>query len=415
MLFGSKKQIFRFSKWVCTTDIVKLLFLFLMIFPKGGVKYQNVPITWGYFLFTLIGGILMFRPRFFCSKTKVLAFVFLIPFQLISLITLLINGTIAPGLLASFLFSFFLIPFFCLMIFSESIDLLPLSTIELFLKKSMLFVALYGLVIFVVHGITGYILEIPFLTVNYHDVGNLATKCNSRAFLLKLFSTYNNGNIFGISLLIFLPVYCYWEKRFFPQFCVKLALLLTLSRTVWIGLLLNEILFDILIYKQIRKALLKTGIIISLILTCLHFLGFPLYFMFNKNLGGRAFQLDILQTSSLFSDRPFSGILEISYLGVLDQFGYVGLFTYVVGLFFPLWLYGVYKKEKQRHQKALALGLFIYLFIAASDGAVLLIPVMAFFWLNVSLLFKPDPKIVPAFDKIASHPLLLQRLQNEIL
>ena len=56
-------------------------------------------------------------------------------------------------------------------------------------------------------GCVGKFIEIPFLTVNAGDYGTLeSTKHINRGGYLKLISTYNNGNVYGVATLILLPL-----------------------------------------------------------------------------------------------------------------------------------------------------------------------------------------------------------------
>ena len=104
----------------------------------------------------------------------------------------------------------------------------------------------------------GRFVEIPFLTVNFHDVGTLeTTKYIDRGGIFKLISTYNNGNVYGVCLLMLLPFYNSVEPSKLKRMIVKLSLLLTLSRTVWFGLFFAEILTYLYVYRITFKTWIK--------------------------------------------------------------------------------------------------------------------------------------------------------------
>jgi len=56
-------------------------------------------------------------------------------------------------------------------------------------------------------------IEIPYFTINAADVGEVADKYNQRGNIMKLISTYNNGNIFGVCTLMFFPLFYYNTQK----------------------------------------------------------------------------------------------------------------------------------------------------------------------------------------------------------
>jgi hypothetical protein len=356
----------------------RLLFIFLLVFPKGGFKIGDLPITWGYLLLACWTIYSLYKPLSI-ERNHFKSLLSLFPFQILSTAHLLINGTESIDYTIALLTNFIFIP---LIMFA----FLPVCDLNVFLKlikNSVLPLSLYGIVLFVYQIFTGNFFEIPLITTNINDYGQLINKCNLRVDgISKLVSTYNNGNIYGLCLLMILPLYCFVEKNKWKQGIVKLSLLLTLSRTVWIGIFIHEILNAIFLQKNSKMLLIKLGIPASIILALLIYTGLDSNFIWDHTLGGRVEQLDVLTELPLLSTRPFEGIAEISYLGILSSFGLIGLLTYLFGLLTPLWI-----SLSNRNQvfTAIRCGLINYLIISCSDGAVLLIPVMAVFWLLASV------------------------------
>src|SRR5579862_3355419 len=74
------------------TKVLFVLWLFLLVFPKGGFKFAGIPLTWGYFLLGLISFFSLFRKSFTCQTQRLHAFFLTIPFQIISALSFAING-----------------------------------------------------------------------------------------------------------------------------------------------------------------------------------------------------------------------------------------------------------------------------------------------------------------------------------
>src|SRR5690606_34127372 len=120
-------------------------------------------------------------------------------------------------------------------------------------RMAVLLVSAYGIFLFFYKLATDSFIEIPYLTVNAGDVGELEGKSIDRGGVFKLISTYNNGNVYGISLLMLLPLYTFLEKRLSSVLTVKASLVLTLSRTVWAGLVVYEVLSRLYVRRPTWK------------------------------------------------------------------------------------------------------------------------------------------------------------------
>ena len=267
------------------------------------------------------------------------------------------------------------------MIFSEYIRKIPIDLLLNIVRNAVFFLSVYGIFLFFFKIITGKFIGIPLLTTNLGDSFSMSDKCIARGSIFKLISTYNNGNIFGVCMLMILPFYQYAERKTLRRLIVKLALLLTLSRTVWIGLVIHEI-FDALMFSN-NRALKNLKLLIF-------FLGFGFFsvfiakkinldssFFLDFSLGNRIKQFNAITESGLFGNTAFRSITEITYMSVLKNFGYIGLFAFCVAMFSP---FIARLKVVTKVSTVVAAGLVNYLVISFSDGTILFIPTLALFW-----------------------------------
>lgn len=369
------------------------LCLFFLVFPKGGIKLGPAPLTWGYFFLGVTAWFVATRKAWGIHPGRLWALICLFPFQILSLGSILWHGAADLGFTISFFITFFFTPYVFLFLFSKDIETMDLERFFSLFKKGIAFISYYGIFLFVYKQLVGKYLEIPLLTTNLGDFGALDhLKCNSRGVVSKLISTYNNGQLFGISISMLLPLYCLVQNNRWHRWATKLAILLTLSRTAWIGLLFHEIFYNLLVEKSKKKMLLSFSLFAFLFLLGLLFLswryGFRWEFFFDQNFGGRRAHLAALERWTYFPSRPFSSLSEMVYVAILDFFGAVGLGAYLFAMGGPLLAY--WKVPFSKPRLCVLLGLVNYLFISISDGATLYIPVLTFYWFLVSLLTRKD-------------------------
>jgi len=389
--------------------IALVLVLFILVFPKGGIKIQNIPITWGYILLgilslVLLPYVILSKRLYNIKKENFAVCISLLIFQIFSLLSLYYNGIKSIGFGISFFVSFFFIPILFLYLLSSYIDNMDTSYILNLIRICILLVAVYGIFLFFFKLKYGYFFEIPFLTVNYGDWGALEQKPIYRGGVFgafKLISTYNNGNIYGVCILMLLPLYEWLENSSIKILLVKLSLILTLSRTVWFGLILYEAISSIYIKKTtVRNIAINffvlVVVLLSVYLTTHFVLGRDLSFIFDSTIGGRIGQLDVLNRITFFPTKAFWGIGEIVYLSILDTFGVLGLILFINAMVMPLLLQLLRKTKYSdtEFKKRIALGLFIYLAVSVSDGAILYIPVMLFYWFLASLLLTSNSQFI---------------------
>lgn len=380
--------------------VILLLVAFLLVFPKGGVKLAGIPITWGYVALALcaawLPAALLLGRSLRVRTDRLVALAALVPFQAVVWIALLANGTNGVGFAVSLLVTFFFIPVMFVLVLGMQLDRIRLGFLFRLLRWGVLAVAVYGIFLFFYKLGTGRFIEIPYLTVNAGDFGELESKYIDRGGVFKLISTYNNGNIYGVSILTLLPLYAWLERSGVRTSVVKLSLLLTLSRTVWAGLVFYEVVHRLYVRRMsARSVATLLGALLLLaagVWYALRLMEVDVSFLLDRNLGGRIGQLQALERATALPQARFEAIGEIVYLSVLENFGVVGLVCFLVGMAAPLALHlaGAVPFAASRYKRSLAAGLGIYLFVAMSDGAILFIPVMAFYWFVASLLLSDN-------------------------
>ncbi len=375
-----------------------LIWAFLLVFPKGGFKIGDIPITWGYLLLGIATLSWCLKKHWIIHTPRMILFLCTVPFQCIGIATYLLNGTEDLGLALSLWISFCFLPFSLFVIFSHEIETLHLSTLLNRSKNALLLLASYGIFLFLYKMLTGQFIEIPLLTTNLGDWGTLEDKCINRGFLFKLISTYNNGNVFGVCILILLPLYSVIESSKWRQGLVKLALLLTLSRAVWIGLIFSEMTCatwmyynnQISRYKFFIRIAASLGAIASFLLVFALYFDIPYDFFVDPSLGGRSNYFAYLSDATLFASKPLQNIAEATYLGILNSLGISGLFAFLLAMTAPIYI-GIFKPHRTHIQSGILLGLVNYLFVAIAEGALVNIPTLCFYWFMASLLASRTP------------------------
>jgi hypothetical protein len=377
-----------------------LLCVFLVLFPKGGIKVGVVPLTWGYLLIALTAPValvlrllslpLRFRPL----PLAVLALA--VPFQLIVLYAVFVYGIENPPYFIATVTGLFVFPWLFLFVYAPFLPFVQGRTFARYLCFCIFAAAAWGILLFFLHPIINKFIEIPYLTVNAADYGLIErTKHIQRGIFFKLISTYNNGNVYGAATLIVLPLYRKLEPSRWRRLTVIAALLLTLSRTVWAGLIFAELIpFGVQLWRQARtfpifrfaalgKRLLIIATTVVLVGGSMLFIGFGedrLAFLFDPAAGGRSSEV-ALHGITWLPNQPVPAFNEVIYGSAIQHFGILGLLAFLLILFGPflllLWDRSALRSPLRR---AALEGLLIYAFIGFSDGALDLIPVMAFYW-----------------------------------
>lgn len=383
------------------------LAVFLVLFPKGGFKLGSIPLTWGYGIVGLamvLGGPLcLLRSSDKVRRGTLGAFACLLPLQMLFIYGLLANGVDDWGFAIAHIVNFFVLPLAFFAIFPGFLPKIRMEHLLATVRWLIFLAATYGIFLWVWRLYVGRYIEIPFLTVNVGDVGKLDDKFNSRPDgLFKLISTYNNGNQYGVATLILLPLFDWLESKRWRKLLVRAALILTLSRTVWIGLVLNDAFSmlrtfapDLLLRLRVRRSSFYrcAGLVaLAIVVLAMTYLLSGISFLLDPSFGGRTAFLDYMHDLSFLPSKPIGPLWEIVYMSALYMLGYSGLFAVVLLFCSPLILALEFKELRQSQIQMAALqGLVLYIALAAMDGAIDYIPTMAFYWfLWMLLLHRPD-------------------------
>jgi hypothetical protein len=373
----------------------------LVLFPKGGVRLGGNPVTWAYVLLFL-ANILLVPYRFLAVKAlyvrrQVIALACLVPY-ILELAYATLGWGIGPGLFGVFIsivISLVYLPVLFLWFFPPMLHLLDGALFLKWFRYFVLAAAIFGLIQFVYSSSTGDFLSIPYLSANADDPSNLGlTKNISRGIFFKLISTYNNGNIYGAATLIILPLYEMATRRRWERWILWLALSLTLSRTIWAGMLFDQALsmvallisqrnnFPRINLGKLGTSFLLLGCTVPVFIVLVQFIGRDSSFLLDPTLGGRTGQFTGLAGATFFPTFPSTfGFSEIIYLSAVNLFGYIGFPVITLVLLSPLLVLAADRSAlADPYRRAALKGLLIYAMICTSDGALNLIPVMAFYW-----------------------------------
>lgn len=407
------------------------LVLFLVLFPKGGIKVGSAPATWGYLIlggsapFVLVVRLLKVPLR--VPRRVLAAFLLVLPMLAVLTYAAALYGTEFAWASSDYI-NVGLLPFCFLFLYPPFLRWVDGRRLSAVFRFCVLTAACWGLLLFLLFPLTGHIFEIPYLTVNAADAGRIElTKHIQRGFFLKLIATYNNGNVYGVATLILLPLYSVLERSLWRRLTVRLALLLTLSRTVWIGLLIAECLpmlgsllsqystFPIVRLNRAGKrvaALLATLATVFAVLLMMP--GYGLGFLFDPTAGGRIGEIHVAHALTLLPHAVVTGFAEIMYATALQDYGVIGFVSMLLWMLSPLLLLPLDGRALASPSRMAAFrGLMIYAILACSDAAFNYIPVMAFYWFAYMIFLYGWPgeqtKTAFAIEASAPAPVVIPR------
>lgn len=371
--------------------IILFCLFYMLAFPKAGIKIADVPITFGYVFSAPVLLLALLRSKAaVLPLDRLIAYAACLVMAAWSTVWVQFNGVAAVGYAISYFVSVIYLPLFGLVVFSPLVmeELEP--RVERVIVLALRFLVLFGIFLFTFKYLTGKWVEIPLLTVNAGDVGELDQKHINRGGIFKLISTYNNGNLFGVAMCIIGPLYLRLERKTVLRGLFYAALVLTLSRTVWIGLMLMVLLRTLSERIDVRTLLsLLVGAVVAVvaIYAMLLLLNANLAFVLDTNLGGRMQQVVSISDASFAPRLAFGSLPEIVYVGILAFFGYIGLVLFLGMLLITpilLLLHRVPVLSTSRASACLQ-GLLLYVLLAFSDAAFNLIPIMMIYWIVAGL------------------------------
>jgi hypothetical protein len=366
------------------------LLFFVILFPKGGVEMGGLPLTWSYcltgFWFVII--CLKFLKKGDCGSS-VFRFALIFPFLILAGATVYGFGSSSVGMTVSLFVSSGYMSLLLCGIGPSFYRGFPTSTIGEVVRWAIGLVAVYGIVNFITTSIFNLVLFVPYLTTGVSEVEDLMLKYNMRGGgISKLISTYNNGNIYGVAILLLLPLadhLCLKKSNIF-WLVSRVSLVLTLSRTVWVGLLVYELFSAFYMPGKGWRNALR----ILMVLGCISFgaflvilvIGYDVDFLFDTTMGGRIDGEMSLSEIGFFATGPFVGIAEMTYLGVLSGFGWLGLLAFCVQFFSPiLIMFFRSRLPKLVPAKCALVSLVVYYVVSLSDGGYLYTPIALYYWL----------------------------------
>ena len=170
-------------------------------------------------------------------------------------------------------------------------------------------------------------------------------------------------------------------------------MLFTLSRTVWFGLVVAQLLPLIALFAgqfntfprvhlgRASRRIVALFATIGLVFSALLFNSSTLSFLFDPDLGGRTSEIPAFFNATLLPNHGLNGLLELIYVSAAQEFGYAGMVAMILLMLSPVLLLLVDSSALQSPSRRAALkGLILYSLVALSDGAFNFIPVMAFYW-----------------------------------
>ena len=227
-------------------NLLLMTIFFNFAFPKAGVKLSGIPLTIGNLLFAFAFSIWIIKKikngKISYSKIGLLILLLVAFFFL----KYLLIGNFIDNI--GYIIPLIIYPLIFFMVYDLIDSQEKISKIIKLIVVCYFIIALYALLQFFV-GIENC--AIPGLTVNYSDFREYGkywfmTKANGTdTSMSKIVSTYQNGNLFGVNMLLCYPiVYSYLKNKKRNKLMILSLILfictvfLSLSRACWLGIVL---------------------------------------------------------------------------------------------------------------------------------------------------------------------------------
>jgi hypothetical protein len=284
-------------------------------------------------------------------------------------------GYRSVGNVVSIVASTVVVPILSLLSIHLFLESLGMERFQRVLRVALFIVFTFGVIAFATYNLAGKVIGIPFVTTTGQDIELIADRHNLRGTIIKMFSTYNNGNILGVNLLIWGPLAAMGTG--FARFEFRSICILSLSRSVWVGLAAFEIISSV-VRRSIRKTLYAATFVLLLMAVFVAtswFIGRdPTAFLFDRNLGGRVanFEKDLYGIKT----QKIGWTNESLYAAAYLAFGWTGAL-----LIAAIWVYPVLRGGRGLAEVQCRIALAVYLFVASAEAAFNLIPTQASYWM----------------------------------
>lgn len=406
-----------------TSDSFLLWLLFVSIvlhvaFPKAGFKIGPVPVTVADIVFALLLVALFygqkrvsrFRPIRKCSRLLLIGIVFF-AFRIFIEASLTTRSLTAEDLAKLVPLCVYPLIFFAI----SRLVSLPRQMIQLnrLVAVSVVVLLFYGIA---QKALGEYAVLVPGVTANWHDAripDFLADKSNllHETGAIKLTSTYQNGNLLGVNLLLLLPIAAAALKRKFARLFVMgggiFVLVFTASRATWFG---TAILALLSVHFAVKRITLKFFLAAALTVAVSVFVFFAPIAQYRilgappeevagwsgRLLGASILWNELIEGGDIL---PFlvgtfgegresiaaqgGGADEMFYLAVFELAGVPGLLVWVAPVAFSLGTF--YKYRTDTIIRAVLVGLVTWCCVAVAEGAFWLPPTAFNLWTVIGI------------------------------
>ncbi len=255
-----------YEKKISRRNFIWLLTIVInIVIPKAGMKVQGIPLTVGNILLAMSTVDLLIRKKWKIDFSGVSKFIILsVLFWSVRLLPVVVFGGKALNEIVGQITALIIYPI-SYYVTKCYLEYEGVYSIEKVIKIGVCAVMMYGIVQFLL-GIGA--VDIPGLTVNYSDyITNPSAwwleKYNSFGNSSKIVSTYQNGNVFGCSLILLFPVAFRSEYkreiyRYFLLALFTISIILSGSRSCLIGCIIYIVF---LVVKAINKQRIKRNIL----------------------------------------------------------------------------------------------------------------------------------------------------------
>ncbi len=356
-------------------------------FPKAGIYVGEIPITFGYLLIGLLAvleiGRLASNRRRSINRAYLWLGIMLMVLTVLELFYFAVYGSESRGAIVSIIASTIIVPVTALLAANGMIRDLGMERFLQVLRWSLVPVFVFGLLSFLLYNLAGIVIGIPFVTTTGADIAEVAERHNLRGPFIKMFSTYNNGNILGVNVLIWGPMAAIASVP--SSIGYRSICLLTISRSVWVGLLMLELLGAMMersVARISRAVIVSIAVLAVAVVVSLSIGKDPTSFLLDADLGGRVTNLQ--EDIEVISTQRIGWSSESLYAAAWLAFGPIGTL-----LILGIWGFPIMVGGNAPVQKTARLALAVYMVVAMAEGAFNLVPTQAVFWTVAAIAMAP--------------------------